>query len=174
MGGLPASPTNERSAPECDTLSGMGKTDREQNLSKALDFVWPAYELSEARMDSLNRRLEAVMGLGFLAIPAFVAASGGKSVVCAWFLWGTVSLIGSVIACIYGRSKSTVLSQDLSLVRTHGYTKSHVDFCDQMLSNAHCYVSANAKVNKDKARIAICAAILAGVGVVLLTSWLAW
>ena len=91
-------------------------SDREHNLSKATDFIWPAYELSQQRLDSINRRLEGLMATAVGLIPVAVAASENRSMFSLWFLFACLWAAASLGNALYGRQTAVVIVTDLRIV----------------------------------------------------------
>ena len=152
------------------------KDNPSHNLSKALDFVWPAYALSEDRMDSLNRRLEILASTPLIAIPAFVTASKAttddKTLISFWFIAGVALLaIGAMIA-LWSRRHSQLKTMSLEQVRTVAHEHVH-DFSDRVLATADRDIRHNAAINSYKGIAADRASAALIVGASLLIAWLA-
>ena len=75
----------------------------------ALAFVFPAYQLSEARWCSVDRRLETVIAGGFLPIIIFAAAAAasGRPLTTCLFALGA-GLIAVAVIAIAAHPKSVV------------------------------------------------------------------
>lgn len=157
----------------------MGKSrydypeDRKHNLAASLQFVYPAYTLSEDRTDAINRRLETVIAAPLAIIPAFIIASqGNNSIICVPFILGVICFIVAIALALWRRTRLTVEVLELDeIVRVADTTQE--SFGERMLLATERDIAKNAKANQKKGTAAFYSTLLVTGGLVCLIVWLA-
>ena len=126
--------------------------DYQRNLEVALQFIYPAYALSEQRMAAINRRLEGLMLLTVGSLPAMVIGAGDRSPLCAWFFLALIFAAFSLMISFWGRHRSGPVEVD-SLEQIAAYANiSQLEWADWLLRNAQHIIRKNAMVNQRKLR----------------------
>ena len=141
------------------------------NFLRALDFVYPAYQLSEERWSSVDRRLEAVIAGGFIPIILFATAASGRPLTAWLFALGTGLIAIAVIAALVGRSAFRVKRLDLRQVE-HSARQPAAQFARQMLVTTEDDIRDNDRRVTNKTYLGLSATALVLIGSGLLTFWL--
>ena len=137
----------------------------------ALAFVFPAYQLSEARWGSVDRRLETVIAGGFLPIILFAAAASGRPLTTWLFILGAGLIAAAVIAALVGRSAFRIKRLDLRQVE-HSARQPAVQFARQMLVTTEDDIRDNDRRVTNKTHLVLGATALILIGSGLLILWL--
>ncbi len=146
--------------------------DRRKNLVAALQFVYPAYTLSEDRTDAINRRLETAMGAPLAIIPAFVIAADEQSYFCWPFLLGLAFMLGTILLSLWHRAFLTIEVLDLDEVVDASDVESAY-FAERVLRTAEQDTGHNATANYRKSAAVFWALLLLVAGLACLVAWLA-
>lgn len=141
------------------------------NFLRALDFVYPAYQLSEERWSSVDRRLEAVIAGAAIPIPLFVDAANGRPLLCWLFVVGILLLVGTAGCALWGRSAYKIKRMNLGQVEQSA-RQSDDTFARQMLVTAENHITTNDSRTTAKTRFALAATGLLFAGIGCLTLWL--
>ena len=164
----------EHSDKAADHTSGyQHPDDRTKNLTAALQFVYPAYALSEDRTDAINRRLETAMGAPLAIVPAFVIAADGQTYFCWPFILGLVFMLGTILLALWHRAFLTVEVLDLDAVIETSDVESAY-FAERVLTTAERDTGQNAKANYRKSAAALWSVLLLVFGLASLVAWLAF
>lgn len=146
--------------------------DYERNLMAALQFIYPAYALSEQRMAAINRRLEGLMLITAGSVPAMVIGAGDRSPWCLWFLLALICAVGSLVLSFLGRHRGGLTEVDDLEQIAEQANISQTKWADWLLRDAQGIVSDNAKVNRCKLRYIYGAALCTMAELVALVIWI--
>ena len=139
---------------------------KEHNLNDVLQFVWPALELSQQRMNEANRRLETLAGLSLAAFPVVISLSDQRDL----SVWLLLALGCAFLACItagVARGVGTIHMLVLATV-AEGSVRSPSAFREWLIEEAGERIQKNSKVIRRRWQAAGLASILLGAEFVFL------
>ena len=130
--------------------------DKEHNLSKALDFVWPALTLSQQRLNEANRRLEAIGAISLVTVPTMLALLP-RFCTDFWFILplglAFLAAIMSAVTCIASRSVGKISLTGLIPVADLAHKPKNC-FADSVVREAGGQVRANRTLIRGRWRAA--------------------
>lgn len=145
---------------------------RQANRNTALQFIWPAYELSQQRLDSLNRRLEWLMATPIGLIPLMLTVGSEQPILTCWFIAAsTLALIATGVA-YWGRRRAMVQTFALRSILEYDHAEP-VEFGRWLLDWAGKHIACDGRANQRKSRYADIAAVCIVAELICLVIWAA-
>ena len=143
---------------------------RAANRSTAVEFIWPAYELSQQRLDSLNRRLEWLIATPAGLITILVTANEDQSFLCYWFYAAVAFALLATGTAYWGRRRAVVSSFALRTVLDYDHSDP-AEFDRWLIDWAGKHITDDGKANGQKRRLADLASLFTLVELGFLIIW---
>ena len=144
---------------------------RAANRRTAVEFIWPAYELSQQRLDSLNRRLEWLIATPAGLITIMVTASDSeRSIFSCWFYVAVILAVVASGIAYWGRRRAVVNSFALRTVLDYDHSDP-AEFDRWLIDWAGKHITSDGKANGQKAWLADLASLFTLVELGFLIIW---